>query len=419
MKEMLKFLPALLLLGLCSCEQKEMENLAVVASVDSQNNMLSVEDKTIDLVKSFKVSLVNSSEEMTKSDLSQDNITINDCEKTTYHFSFDNITTRSNIQIPDTASIDVYLVNFHEADGTPGYSIVTADERINKVYLYSKGEIGDTAKIYPLACVVKSIPSVLKKDLVKYYLDPTSKTQSRGLITTYGPHINTHWDQEYPYNYKCKAYPELNNDVDLRGHAPAGCSTIATAQTVAYYGKFKSNYTYNFFRLRSDARIDPSNSEMVSQVSQLCSEIAYGIGVDWGVDETNLPDPRKISTYLSNKHGYTTETWNDENVDIVKMANNIIRGNVHITAGMRKSPISGHVWIWDGVQINPLTFEVTMVHCNWGQGNYNEYNNGGYYNDSWFTPATMEQPDKNLQPYFDDNVQIYITDYQYNPGPIG
>ncbi len=412
MKVIFKFLPAFLLLGLCSCEQTDIEKLQTTSEA-----ALRIEDKTIDLVKSFKASLIN---EKTKStDFSFNNITIDGCQKSTYQFSFENISTRSNNQqTPDTTSVDMYLVNFHEEDGTPGYSIVTADERINKVYLYSRGHITDTAKIYPLACIIKSIPSVLKKDLENYYNTPTTKAHTRAFMTTYGPHIMTHWDQEYPYNNKCKAYPELNDDIDLRGHAYAGCSTIATAQAVTHYGKFKSNYKYEFLRLKTKPRIDPQNTEMVSQVSQLCSEIAYGIGVTWYVDKTDLPDPTKIGKYLTNVHGYSTEIWNDKNVDINKMANNIMRGNVHITAGMRKSPRTGHVWIWDGVQIDALKSEVTMVHCNWGQGIYSDYVDGGYYTDSWFTPETMEQPDKNLQPYFDDNVQIYINE-SITPLPVG
>lgn len=417
---MFKYLPTFLLSVLCSCSQNEIDELPISASLSSGKNF-TADNEAVDLVKSFKASLVNSeTDKLTKSDdFSLNSITIDGCQKTRYHFSFDNVTIRSSsVQIPDTASIDLYLVNFHETDGTPGYSIVAADDRVNKVYLYSKGQIGDTAHIYPLACVVKSIPSVLKRDLENYYQEPTTKAQSRALITTYGPHISTHWDQEYPYNNKCKAYPELNNDIYLKGHAPAGCATIATAQAVTHYCKFKSNNKYEFLRMGSTPRVDPQNTEMVSQVSQLISEIAYGLGVKWGVDATDLPDPTKIGNYLKNVHGYSIEIWDDKNVNINKMANNIMRGNVHITAGMRKKPKNGHVWIWDGVKIDIVNSEVTMIHCNWGQGIYNDYTNGGYYTDSWFTPATMEQPDVNQQPYFDNNVQIYITE-SFSPLPIG
>lgn len=77
MKVIFKFLPAFLLLGLCSCEQTDLEKLHTTSDA-----ALRIEDKTIDLVKSFKASLVN---EKTKStDFSFNNITIDGCQKSTY-----------------------------------------------------------------------------------------------------------------------------------------------------------------------------------------------------------------------------------------------------------------------------------------------------------------------------------------------
>ena len=52
MKVIFKFLPAFLLLGLCSCEQTDLEKLHTTSDA-----ALRIEDKTIDLVKSFKASL--------------------------------------------------------------------------------------------------------------------------------------------------------------------------------------------------------------------------------------------------------------------------------------------------------------------------------------------------------------------------
>ena len=119
-----------------------------------------------------------------------------------------------------------------------------------------------------------------------------------------------------------------------------------------------------------------------------------------------MADPRKIATYLTSKQGYSIECDNDANVDINKLSRNIQRGNHHISAGMRKDPRSGHVWIWDGVQVNANS-EVTLVHCNWGHG----FTSGISDSDGWYTISRMEQPDPDMQPYFDDNVQIYITNY--------
>lgn len=85
----------------------------------------------------------------------------------------------------------------------------------------------------------------------------------------------------------------------------------------------------------------------------------------------------------------------------------IYKGEILIFPQEReKKPQSGHVWIWDGVQVNANS-EVTLVHCNWGHG----FTSGISDSDGWYTISRMEQPDPDMQPYFDDNVQIYITNY--------
>lgn len=428
MKTAFKALSVMLLLGVCSCEQTEMKELPSVTQANLNEEVITTEGMAIDLVKNFRQSLSNSSAgerhgKTKSSDFFLDNITVDECEKTTYHFPLEDIVVKSrSLQVPDSTNVDLYLVKFHTEDGIPGYSIATSDERINKVYAYSRGQISDTAAIYPLACIIKSIPSVLKNDLIKYYQDTLAVVQSRGSApTTFGPLVTTHWDQHYPYNSQCLKYSEpFPFPIGDNGRAPAGCATIAAAQVVAYYRRFTSNifnngtrFVYNFNALLSSSRIDASNSALVFEVGQFCKEIGEGIGVKWTKDAGDLTDPTKISDYLSIQQGYKTVAEDDENVDINRMANNIMNGNPHITAGMRKSPRTGHVWIWDGVQLNPTRTEVTMVHCNWGAGHTD-----GVNSDTWFTPATMEQPDPNKQPYFDDNVQIYITNYSYNPGGI-
>lgn len=414
-------LPVLFIIVLCSCDQSEMREFPDDTLSSQKVKTENVKNSSIELVEMFNKSL--NGEQNTKSlDSHFEDIIIDECIKTTYHFSLDKRLMINNQVDVDSTSVDLFLVNFHNPDGTPGYSIVSGDDRINKVYLYSRGQIADTAKIYPLACVVKAIPSVLEKDLNNFYQNPIDKKNSRSLITNYGPLISTHWDQDYPYNSQCPRFSENDKDFYLKGRAPAGCATIAAAQVVVYYSKFTSGiinsgkrYVYDFMRLKSNAKVDKNNAEMVFQVGQLCKELGEGIGVKWSADKGDLADPRKISKYLSDVQGYSIETWNDKNVDINKMANNIMRGNPHITAGMRKKPRSGHVWIWDGVKIDIVNSVVTMVHCNWGMG----YTNTSLdYADTWFTPETMEQPDPDEQPYFDDNVQIYITGYQFNPGPV-
>lgn len=425
MKYILVLLLVAFSVGFCGCEQVEIENYIDTAHSESKEKALQSEEASIALVQEFKNFLCDEKTKSFNTNLSD--FVIDKYTKSRYSYTFDDVATKSNgIQMPDSANIDLYLISFYDEKG-PGFSIVTADERINKVYVYSSGNISDTATISPLAHIVKSIPALVKKDLISYYQDPSS-VQPRALLTRVGPLVTTHWDQEYPYNSQCPIFNNITNPY-LKGRAPAGCSTIATAQVVTYYKKFTSSvfnngkrYVYNFPALRAQGRIDKNNASLVFEVGQLCHEIGQGIGVSWHADKGDLSDPRKIGNYLRDRQNYSIEIWNDKNVDIYKMANNIRLGNPHITSGMRKKPRTGHVWIWDGIIKSSTGSEIELVHCNWGWGKSNDrVDNTGVIirnTDTWFTPAAMEQPDENQQAYFDDNVQIYITNYTpSNPAP--
>ena len=152
MKTIFKLMPVMMVLLFCSCNQREVEELSQVSLKGSIAENSLVESVTLDLLNKFSKSLRNSS--LTKS---ENSIIVDESIKTTYHFKWNHETnTKSNgPQIPDSVSVDLYLMKFHEADGTLGYSIATGDERINKVYVYSHGDISDTARIYPLAHIIK------------------------------------------------------------------------------------------------------------------------------------------------------------------------------------------------------------------------------------------------------------------------
>ena len=417
----LLFFISLVCLGSCDKEED-------VLIADPQNV---VEEKS-DLTKNLTVELVKNFATMTSSnkdnrfiskstDIPSGGIIIDECVKTTCMIDLNGtILTKSGDQtMPDSTTVDLYLVNFHSEDGTKGFSIATGDKRLNKVYAYTeKGSIGDTAKIYPLACAIKSIPSVVKADIEKYYQEPSLREARQVIGVISGPHVKTHWNQDYPYNSMCPYFASVESDRYLKGHAPVGCAAVATAQVVAYYQRFTSSVRdvhtglpckYDFFELTRNPKISyelDRDNPLVFEVSQLCYEIGVGCQIKWSDRKGNLDDPRKIATYLTSKQGYSIECDNDANVDINKLSRNIQRGNPHISAGTRKKPQSGHVWIWDGVQVNANS-EVTLVHCNWGHG----FTSGISDSDGWYTISRMEQPDPDMQPYFDDNVQIYITNY--------
>lgn len=421
MKLYLLLFISLTFLGSCDKEVNEFDTLHHEVL---ENEYDQTKASTIELVKNFSmmVSPNRDTVQMSKSiDVSSKNIIIDECIKTTYNLDLNDVilTKGSDSTMPDSTTIDLYLVNFHSENGTKGFSIATGDKRLNKVYAYTEcGSIGDTAKISPLSYLIKSIPFVVKNDIEKYYQEPSLREARQAISLIVGPHVKTHWAQDYPYNTMCPYYASLVSNSFLKGHAPVGCAAVAAAQVVAYYQRFTSSiydsrtglpYKYDFFELTRNPKISynlDENNPLVVEVSQLCYEIGLGCQIKWSETEGNLDDPRKIASYLASKQGYSIECDNDANIDINKLSRNIQRGNPHISAGMRKSPRSGHVWIWDGVQVNANS-EVTLVHCNWGNG----FTSGIDGSDGWFTISRMEQPDPDEQPYFDDNVQIYITNY--------
>ena len=414
-------MPVMMVLLFCSCNQREVEELSQVSLKGSIAENSLVESVTLDLLNKFSKSLRNSS--LTKS---ENSIIVDESIKTTYHFKWNHETnTKSNgPQIPDSVSVDLYLMKFHEADGTLGYSIATGDERINKVYVYSHGDISDTARIYPLAHIIKSIPFIVKNDIENYYKNPSETIHTYGArpdITTHGPLLCTHWHQEYPYNSQIKAFPVMNAHPTLKGHAPVGCAATATAQVVTFYSKFKADimangkpYVYNFSKF---AFVAVPGEDAQFEVSQLCKEIGIALGIDYYPTVGILYDPRKIGTYLADKQGYSVETKYHKNIDINKLADLIMKNNPHITAGVMHGTTSGHVWVWDGVQMNWNTNEVMMVHCNWGMGIQKDSDFGS---DTWFTPATMSQIDSQQPALTDDQVQIYLSNNNsYYPGGGG
>lgn len=110
---------------------------------------------------------------------------------------------------------------------------------MNRVYAYTEaGSIEDTTYIYPLACIIRSIPKVLEQDVQNYYANTSSRA---GNYFIYGPLLTTAWNQTFPYNYyapECDWGNDVYNDYLYNGKYPVGCVAIATAQVIAYYEKF-------------------------------------------------------------------------------------------------------------------------------------------------------------------------------------
>lgn len=396
------FAMSILAIGIVSCSQDEQ-----IIDVSKASNDVDPVVKTLNLVKNYE----NSS--MTKSS-SLSEIIIDNYEKTTYSFPLETISTRSTVtDIPESTSVDLYLINFHKGEDS-GFAIASGDDRINRVYAYTEcGDISDTTYIDPMACMIRSIPYVVKQDIQKYYSTIETKSAKAGTYVTYGPLLTTAWHQGDPYNYYAPSFnwTESNKKSFFAGRSAAGCTPIATSQVIAYYEKFTGtmfgNRNIDFKALKAESHVYPWSTQ-AQIVGNFIREVATKCNTNYDAKGNGGARVEAAYTYLKGM-GYPCSVSIDANVNITSLYNNIKRGNPHITCGWRNKE-DGHTWVWDGIRgyVNGSSFTVDAVHCNWGQGadatdpNHPNKNCNGWY-------VSYEQPDPALGSYYDDNVQLYIT----------
>lgn len=354
-------------------------------------------EKVFNMVKDYHRDL------STKS-INEPEIVVTSYEKKTYVYPISKeINMLSENEDNDSTQVDLYYITFNKGQNR-GYAFVSGDERINRVYAYTEsGDISDTTYIYPLACSIKAIPYTLEKDLQRHYSNASSKV---GTYCSYGPLISTTWGQTAPYNMYAPEFnwtSEAENIAYERRHA-AGCVNVATAQVIAYYEKFKGtmigNRNIDFKTLKANSIITTTSSQ-AQIVGNFFREIISKNNSVFNSDGTTGAKLDATYTYLKGM-GYSCNYSKDVNVNINTLFNNIKRGNPHITGGCRNKPKrSGHCWIWDGIKgyLNGSSFTVESIHCNWGWGGSS---------DGWF--VNYEQPDPNMESYYDDNNQLYITE---------
>ena len=251
MKTVQKFL---VLIGLMyfSTSCSEDERLTDISNI--QNDTSTELNSTLELIKGY------GDMPQTKSDA--EDIVIDSYHMTTYSFSIPQ-NTRARSAVKDSTDINLYYVTFSKGENK-GYAIATGDKRVNRVYAYTEaGSIEDTTHIYPLACIIRSIPNVLEQDVRNYYADATPRA---GTYFTYGPLITTSWSQGSPYNMYTPTYnwADALENLHYDGRYAAGCTNVATAQVIAYYEKFTGtmfgNRNIDFENLKSTPTISEDDS---------------------------------------------------------------------------------------------------------------------------------------------------------------
>jgi hypothetical protein len=296
--------------------------------------------------------------------------------------------------------VDIYTINF-ENNGRTGYSIVVPDKRINKVYAYvEEGALADTTYIIGLNAFLSYIPDNCAKDLKSYYSE--EKLQTKAVATKaiiVQPVTNIAWNQTYPYNKFC---PPCSSD-GSNGHAYTGCTATAIAMAMAAIKPTALQTAYNLWSLQNTYTSNSTHST-VDDVARLMYMIGAKIGTSYDCNGSSarLRDIRPALDEWNVKYAYRQDT----NVDESNLLNCLNYGRPHLTRGERKSPRSGHAWIWTGIDCtidantvapNMKVVKTNAVYCNWGWGGSS---------NGWF--ASYEQPDPNMKPFLDNNDQIYI-----------
>ncbi|MDR1624276.1 MAG: C10 family peptidase [Tannerellaceae bacterium] len=304
-------------------------------------------------------------------------------------------------------SVQLKTVTFSQ-NGKQGFSIASDDERLNMIYAFTEsGSLADTVYNVGLSIALDRINEACRRGLIDYYknedMPKTKATISHLVVNNLIP---TAWNQTAPYNLNAPAITCTELGKLYAGRAAAGCTAIAVAQAVAYLCPPTLSSTYNLPFLRQTTFVDGATTGTgVSNVASFVRYIGDCVGSSYGCSTgariRNIRD--EFATW-----GISYHFDEDENVNLGRTAKYLNHGLPTITRGERKSPRSGHAWLWTGIRCDhtgtkadgdfKVIANTVQLYCNWGWGPNSA--------NGWF--ANYEQPEANMQPYLDNNDQLYV-----------
>ncbi|MDE5773001.1 MAG: C10 family peptidase [Muribaculaceae bacterium] len=275
----------------------------------------------------------------------------------------DSTLTRANIINADPFEIQTVKLDFGD---TQGYSIVSDDDRLNRVFFYTEsGNISDTTFIQGLKETIREYPLTASILILN---DIGKETRANEIKTLVNQLVRFEWHQGEPFN-NYAPYCNCSKCISEGNHMPIGCAAIAVAQTIATLGTFKGSFygtrDLDFSKLPNQGWQMTGVQKV--QIAQFLHDIALNCQMKFSCDGS-ATYPEAVYNYLSDL-GYNCTFVKNGTIDSAKMLDLLLNGIPQLMAGSNKSV--GHMWIVDGMRLQNGAFD---YHCNWGWGS--EYSNG-------------------------------------------
>lgn len=387
------------LLSLFSCENSLLNECAKVSEDQNSDLVCQGQERAIAVLNQFR-------SEVNPNTRSLPDINIKSVKSETYQIetSQQDARTRSNISNPDT--IDIYTIVF-EKDGKTGFSILSPDERVGRMYAYTEdGSISDTITNKGLALHLNGIKEICKADFAMYYTHGGDSAVTRAKGIMYPNFMEFEWAQTEPFN---ALFPKLCGGKP----ALAGRCTVAAAEIIMYYKKkfydwsdggilFTSNNpltrnvqsnnntrsvdpdSYDYKLLKDHFRITNSSPAAVkNEAARLMYDIAVLLKSRWGCEVHYGDDTRADFIDAEEVFGpflgiYFKKTYperyrilehfesNISKIDKQKMISHIALKNPIMVQGLYSYGPIRAVWLYTGVKFRGTTIDEFYI--NWGGG---------------------------------------------------
>lgn len=407
---------------------KEAKEITLKMSVDEANAIKIKKTGSSTIPESEAIEMVRQrymKDVLTKSG---DNCIIKSCKKV----SLPTIQTKSS-----TDEVPGYYVVEFITEGKEGFSMVSADRRIEEVFAFSEyGSLNDTAYNEGLKMFCEGLPYYIEDKIKSFNTDSLYNAVSDRLASTksgwiddgpihylymlqgfipdpdyvymgeetigvdgteYGTILTTQWGQDYPYNDKL---PYIEGAFYQRAYT--GCAVIAIAQIMAYHKKTFHNIT------ASDWTIFSQTAQCYNEKLQDCIFMIFDEIVKDSIKSTGTTiQPTNANKFLNNNGYYATYSkYSATDVTCpayVRGTNpNTKKGHAWVVDSKRRSLYTTYdkyekddgydiwrIYIEKYAESGPLS-----VHCNWG--NYGS--SDGWYTSGSFSPYTQDHMMINIRP---------------------